>query len=631
MVFKSPYADVEPEARFKGLVSNFFWHQLDVFATNTLLVDHASGREWTGAQLKQMATSLAQNFIDKLKLEPDFDCVAFYPNSDHIQLAAMGVLFAGGSFCAGGPEDPEQEHAHMLEMMRPALVLAELRLVDEMLALRAKLQLNYQLVVMDDQQLEGAAFDQLAARSAAPVFGLQRHLMAVAQPATSLANPALPVQVDPERPAFVLFTSGSTGRPKPVGRSQRNSLYVCHCLPEAVADQLWPLNERSVVAGHLQLDHGTGTFNLKQCLAKGFKLILMHGYDYARLLDACERYRITDVCLGSALLHNLISFTLGQVESAEAAQRHSLSSVRHFMAVGSPIASQELADEFVSRFKGCSIRQAYGMTECGLMTIVEHRPQGKLAHDEVGLLLPNFRLKLLALQDEGKLRVGDEITDCNVEGELYVSGPTVSTGYLGAEFAEQSLASFGRDGFYKSNDICLVLEGGRLRVRGRYSEVLCLHDGWKVLPSEIERVLLAHPLVKEACVLGVPHPVLPTCHAPRAYVVPRDGVEADFEHQLEARLEAAAAGRAGTATESGQLASNGPSEYCGGARADEGRQPNGHSAATKRRLSKSALFQFSAERMSEPKHLVGGIRFLRRLPKISLGKIDKKLLRKLDA
>lgn len=618
MPFKSQLTDVTPDERHRDLVSNFFWSQLDKYQRNVLFVHHETGRQWTGGQIKETSAKLARALMER-GLEPGASCVTFYKHCDYIQLVALGVLFAGGSICAGYSDDPNDEHHYMLSVMQPSFVFIKHQLVEATLENRKSLALAFTVVVMDDDALDEHQFGRLVAaahKQSARLVGLHHHLLAPPK-ADGGAGAELPVQVDPQQPAFVILTSGSTGRPKPVGRSQRNSLYVCHSF--IGARELWDLNESSVMAAHLALDHGTGIFNLKQCLATGYKSIIIDGYQLDSMLDAIERHQITDLVLGSALVHNLISSRRVQ-QLLTATSQHSdssppLSSLRNLLAVGSTIASSEAVRSFVSKLPQCSVRQAFGMTECGFLCVVPRElalRQPELDYRCVGPALPNVEFKLL------DSATGQEVTQFDRPGELYVRGPTVSPGYVGEQFAEQARASFLPDGYYKSNDLCSIGSDGMLRVLGRISEVLCLGDGWKALPSEIEHVILQHPHVSEVAVVGMPNPSLPTCDAPRAYVVPRTGVKvvesvAEESGGEQPKSSATVAGKSQSAS------------------ADQLRAVRETDAAARNEMvNAKQIMDFVAARLSEPKHLVGGVKFLNELPRTSIGKVDKRALKTAD-
>lgn len=659
MVFKSKFEDSKPAARFNDSVSEFFWHQLDVYAKKTLIVDYNSSREWKGEQIKQVSSLIASHLIEHLNLKQNDCCVFFYPHNDLIHVVALGVLFAGASVCVGARDDPADEHRYMIEVMKPAVVFTDDTLVEELEDLLEKngSEFNFKICVLNDEDewMNGItnerhiysndyeADEQLKEKNVnlskndgkilnnngnntkekkkkKTVFHLHKDIISAnnnRQSNLSNINVKSPVQVKPNDPAFVLFTSGSTGRPKPVGRSHKNSIYVCHSLNTTTS--LWDLNEFSVLAGHLQLDHGTGTFNFKMTLSKGLKLIVMDGYDYKTLLSAIEKYKITDCLLGSALLHNLISTSESETEtevvdsyqesgcnnnnnnsntniintnrssnsngSAKLSMypylnSFNISSLKNLLAVGSKIPSYSKVNEFMVKYKNVNIRQTFGMTETGFLSLVPRFNENKIMDDKkkndfdesTGFLLPNLSIKIV---DQ---ITGEEMSEYNKDGELYIAGPTISPSYIGKEFSEQSKKVFNIENkYYRSFDICRLTSDEKLIISGRCSEVLCLYDGWKVLPYEIETAMLEHPGIKEIAVIGIPHPNLPTCHAPRAYVVLKNGWQ-----------------------------------------------------VVGSKSSEEEIFEYSVKKLSSPKCLIGGVKIMKDLPRISIGKVDKKMLRKMD-
>ena len=611
MVFASQLGDSVPPAQFKDLVSNFFWHQLEKFRDRTLFVEHKSGHQWTGAQIKHSASLIASRLIqlDHLSLGPSQEVMMFYPNSVKSHLCTLASLFAGCSMCLGYPDDPEFEQFYQLSSLKPKLVLVRADLLERFRSIRDRLKAesadkHFALVVMNDDDEP----NKLELRVEDGEFGLHKHLLSEQLPIESsqsaAAAPELPVQVDPNRPAFVLFTSGSTGKPKPVPRSQRNALWVCHSLPESRTEHLWNLGAHSVLAGHIALDHGTGAFCLKMCLSKGLRLIVMPEFDCKLMREAVERHQISDIIMGSALLHN---FMVEQMELERASKGHTLGSLRNLIATGSPLVSWPTASQFWRLYPECSVRQAFGMGEFGFISIQERSstPDELAKQRSVGQLLPNVSIKLVE-QDN----LAQEICRPNCQGLLWVAGPTLSPGYLHAEFGAQTKQLFSPSGFYMSSDLATIQVDERskvphtgqpvqrLHILGRTKEVMVLYDGWKVLPIEMEQLLQQHPAVLEAAVVGVPDPKFPSSHLVRAYVVLRRNV----------RLERG-------------------SKFYGKLKLPEEGAENGQASLV---ISEKDLYDFVAERCAEPKHLLGGLVLLDQLPRLAIGKVDKKLLLKRD-
>jgi fatty acid CoA ligase FadD36 len=146
------------------------------------------------------------------------------------------------------------------------------------------------------------------------------------------------------------------------------------------------------------------------------------------------------------------------------------------------------------------------------------RMDGERRPGVVGHPLPGVRTRLM--DEEGAvLRPGADAI-----GELQVQGPMVFTGYLGRPDADA--AAFSADGWFRTGDVVTIAADGTHRIVGRASTDVIKSGGYKIGAGEVEDALLAVPGVREAAVIGTPHPDLG--EQVTAYVV-ADGVS---EQQL---------------------------------------------------------------------------------------------------
>jgi malonyl-CoA/methylmalonyl-CoA synthetase len=133
----------------------------------------------------------------------------------------------------------------------------------------------------------------------------------------------------------------------------------------------------------------------------------------------------------------------------------------------------------VREASGQEVVERYGMTETVMLT--SNPVDGARKAGTVGLPLPGVTVRLAE------------------DGEVLVRGPAVFAGYLG----QGAGASFTEDGFFRTGDIGEWDEDGYLRLVGRAKELI-ITGGFNVYPREVEDVLLAHPAVAEAAVVGLP-------------------------------------------------------------------------------------------------------------------------------
>jgi long-chain acyl-CoA synthetase len=141
------------------------------------------------------------------------------------------------------------------------------------------------------------------------------------------------------------------------------------------------------------------------------------------------------------------------------------------------------------------ILRGYGMTELFrpisyLAADAEDRP------DAIGRAVPGVELRIV--DDGGRPLEADAI------GELLIRTPAALDGYLGAPLDTTAALA---DGWFHTGDLASVTVDGWVRITGRKRERI-LRGGYSVFPPEVESVLLGHPEVAEAAVVGLPHPEL---------------------------------------------------------------------------------------------------------------------------
>lgn len=180
---------------------------------------------------------------------------------------------------------------------------------------------------------------------------------------------------------------------------------------------------------------------------------------------------------------------------------------------------EETYRNFKARF-GKEIIQSYGSTECLAISINED-VTSNWTWDSCGLPVEGLELWIEPAENPFGPRFG----------EVVVSAPWVTKGYLDA--AESNAATI-RNGRFHTGDIGGLGDNGHLYIKGRL-KLLIEVSGHKVDPFEVEEILLTHPAVAEACVVGVPDPRTPGGQRLKAVIVRKDEVapEALIRHCRE--------------------------------------------------------------------------------------------------
>lgn len=298
-----------------------------------------------------------------------------------------------------------------------------------------------------------------------------------------------PAALAPRSPgeAFVYqFSSGSTGRPKRVERTH------AQCRSEAESYGWITSGDRLFCAIPLFHTYGMGCC-LLAAVRSGATLVLLDEPNpfllrRHRALELLERERVT-VFPGVPFNFRLL---------AEAPAHADLSSLRLCFSAGTALP-RPVFDAFMRRF-GVPVRQLYGCTEAGTLT-------ANLDPDPVA-----------TFQSVGA-PVGDVRVAVDAEtGEIAVSSPAMTRGYCDVEALNREVF---RDGWFRTGDLGRLDAACRLYVTGR-RKLLIEVAGHKVDPIEVQDVVVAHPKVREAVVLGVKRSGVPE-ESVKAVVVSSDG------------------------------------------------------------------------------------------------------------
>jgi acyl-CoA synthetase (AMP-forming)/AMP-acid ligase II len=230
-------------------------------------------------------------------------------------------------------------------------------------------------------------------------------------------------------------------------------------------------------------------------LRHGATIVTLPRFDPRRWLSLIETQRVTWLHVAPPMVLLLTS-----PEAATA----DLTSLRHVVSGAAPLdrALTARAEATI----GCLIGQGYGMTEAS--------PGVTWTPDDGSVDCPPGSVGVLVAGTEA--RVVDPTTgaDTDAAGELWVRGPQIMAGYLDDPSA--SSATIVEGGWMRTGDIVEVDGVGVLRVVDRLKELI-KYKGYQVAPAELEAVLLEHPAVADAAVVGVPD--LAAGEIPKAFVV----------------------------------------------------------------------------------------------------------------
>ncbi len=293
--------------------------------------------------------------------------------------------------------------------------------------------------------------------------------------------------MDPDDVAVLLFTSGTTGAPKAAVLRQKHLVsYILGAVEFASADE----SEAALVC--VPPYHIAGIAAILSSVYAGRRAVQLSHFSAEAWLDLARREAITTAFVVPTMLARIVEALEGE-RSANLPHLASLS-------YGGGKMPQRIIERAMELFPDTDFSNAYGLTETSSTIAVlgpeEHRESA--ASDDaaarrrlvsVGVPLPGVEIQI---RDEAGNVLGP-----NQRGEVYVRGEQVSGEYEGKGRLTDA------DGWFPTRDAGSMDEAGYLFLEGRADDVI-VRGGENLSPGEIEDVLLTHPAVADAAIVGVP-------------------------------------------------------------------------------------------------------------------------------
>ncbi len=282
--------------------------------------------------------------------------------------------------------------------------------------------------------------------------------------------------------AVILYTSGTTGTPKGAELTHANLRRNV----DAVL-RMWHFGPDDVILGALPLFHAFGqTCGLNAAIAAGSCLTMLPRFDAGRALETIERDHVTVFegvpTMYSALIHN------------PDRERFDTSSLRLCISGGASLPLETLRN-FEAAF-GCPILEGYGLSETSPVASFNHPDRPRKA-GSIGT--PIEGVEMAVVTESGERPAHGEV------GEIVIRGHNLMKGYW--RRPDATAEAITADGWFHTGDLAHVDEDGYFFIVDRKKD-LVIRGGYNVYPREIEEVIHEHPAVREAAVIGIPHPEL---------------------------------------------------------------------------------------------------------------------------
>jgi len=325
----------------------------------------------------------------------------------------------------------------------------------------------------DFGEAAGAGAEEAGAELIPVAPGEFEQLVVAAEPIQEVADRA------GDDDAVILYTSGTTGTPKGAELTHdnlRRNAEVSRGLHDTSADD--------VILGALPLFHSFGqTCTLNAGIGAGATITLLPRFDPAKALEIIQRDKVT-IFMGVPTMY-------GAMLHAPERENADLSTLRLCVSGGASLP-MELMREFEAAFDAV-ILEGYGLSETSPVASFNHSAENRKS-GSIGTPIEGVQMKVVD-EDDNEVPTGEV-------GEIVIKGHNVMKGYWGRPDAT---AEAIRDGWFHSGDMARVDEDGYFFIVDRKKDMI-IRGGYNVYPREVEEVLYEHPAVREAAVLGIPHP-----------------------------------------------------------------------------------------------------------------------------
>ncbi|SMQ69040.1 long-chain acyl-CoA synthetase [Altererythrobacter xiamenensis] len=292
-------------------------------------------------------------------------------------------------------------------------------------------------------------------------------------------------QVTPGDLALLQYTGGTTGRPK--------GAMLSHSNLSINAQQVAALNpfdnpEDEIFMGALPMFHVfANTALLNHAVVSGGAIAIVPRFEAKQVLETIGKRGATGFPGVPTMFQALLDHP--DLDATD------LSTIKVCISGGAPLPAP-VREKWEER-TGARLVEGYGLTESsGVVSVNPY--EGMRKPGTIGQVVPQTRVRLVDKEDPNKPAAAGE------PGELVIAGPQVMQGYWNRpDTAATSFVEFEGERWLRTGDVAVIDEDGFIKIVDRIKDMIAV-GGFKVFPSEVEKVILKHPAIKEVLVLGLP-------------------------------------------------------------------------------------------------------------------------------
>jgi long-chain acyl-CoA synthetase len=404
------------------------------------------------------------NGLDNLGIKKGDRICLFTTNRPEYTITFVAAASIGAIVSPMNPAYREREVGYQLENSEAKAILVQRELVpllQSVLRQKSFPHLKHILVTGEDAPADLPSALPFARLLRASSPGRPRH-----------------VEISSDDLLALPYSSGTTGFPKGTLLTHRN--LTANNLQFTTA---MGTNFTDVALIFLPFYHIYGVMLTGGFLACGGTQVIMERFDLLQSLELCEKHAVTYYFAVPPIVLALANapVDLGKMKS-----------VKYVFSGAAPLPlgpARKLQDK-----SGISVVQGYGMTEASPLTHAQPHDPALVRLDSVGMPVHNTAQKIVDIE------TGERELPAGEDGEIIIRGPQIMQGYWKAP---EETARALRDGWLYTGDIGHVDADGYTYIVDRKKEMI-KYKGFGIAPAELESLLLEHPAVMDAAVIGIP-------------------------------------------------------------------------------------------------------------------------------
>ncbi|CRG86532.1 Putative acyl-coenzyme A synthetase [Talaromyces islandicus] len=447
--------------------------------------------------------SLVRSLIAGLKASgiQQGDCVLLHlPNSILYSALFFAIIGAGAVYMGSNPASPAYELDHVLTTAQPRLVITSADALSTVLEVSPKRGIfPDQIRLLDSNTIKCIVQRIRNCQPHSDQVNLSnttayRSVLHLLNHGKSNWNTFEESTVSKKTPAVMFLTSGTSGTPKAALLSH-NSIIAQHLSAQYDV----PYKPTRLMCLPMFHSFGAQWAHISP-IRYGQPSYVLPRFEPVLFLEIVRRYNISETYVVPTMIHILNRSALATTNVAGF-----LTSMRYIGVAGASIDAPSMRQFRDMLDPQATVGQIWGMTETGI-AFMNRFGEGQIS-GSIGKPTTMFDARIVTLDNAARV-----INHDNCPGELEVRGPGTLLGYKGGTQEKTK----DENGWFKTGDTVYVKDGSYF-IFGRTKELIKVY-GWHVAPAEIEAVLLKHPSIRDAAVIGVPLKDSNT-EAPRAFIV----------------------------------------------------------------------------------------------------------------